>query len=202
MSKNDWNNIFAYIDEHKEVSEVIFSGGDPLLQSDKHYEWVVRELENIAHLKRLRVHTRLPIVLPNRVTSALIKCFEASRFDSVWVVHCNHAAEIDNAVGTALGRVANSGVTLLNQAVLLRGVNDSVQAQLALSEALFKNSVLPYYLHLLDKVTGAAHFDITEAKAKEIHRGLAARLPGYLVPKLAREEPGAAAKTVIPASVT
>lgn len=197
MSKADWQNIFSYLRNDTQINEVIFSGGDPLLQTDTHYAWVIQELEKIPHIKRLRVHSRLPIVLPSRVTPALIKAFEQSRFQSIWVVHCNHAKEIDAQVSEAFKSISQSSITLLNQAVLLKGINDDVHTQVALSEALFAHRVMPYYLHLLDKVSGASHFDIPETQAKQLHQDMAARLPGYLLPKLVKEEAGKLAKSLI-----
>jgi len=197
LSKADWQNIFEYLRGNNSISEVIFSGGDPLIQSDQHFQWLITELESIPTIKRLRVHSRLPIVLPARITQALLDAFSNSRFDNVWVIHCNHANEIDDEVADALRKIDKAKITLLNQAVLLKGINDDVSALSALSNKLFSNRTLPYYLHLLDKVAGAAHFDLPEVLAIALHRELAAQLPGYLVPKLVREEAGKDAKTPI-----
>ncbi|MEQ9002673.1 MAG: EF-P beta-lysylation protein EpmB, partial [Pseudomonadales bacterium] len=152
---------------------------------------------DIPHLQRLRVHSRLPVVLPERVDAALLRWLTGTRLRPVLVLHANHAREIDDSVADAAARLRGAGVPLLNQAVLLRGINDHVDALADLSERLFEVGVMPYYLHLLDRVRGAAHFEVPEAEALTLHRALAARLPGYLLPRLAREEPGAPGKTLI-----
>ncbi|MFM7107777.1 MAG: EF-P beta-lysylation protein EpmB [Planctomycetaceae bacterium] len=177
------------------VSEAILSGGDPLLVDDARLGAIVARLEAVPHVRRLRIHTRLPVVLPSRVTDGLAGLLAGSRLSVVVVVHANHAAEIDADVAAALGRLAASRCLLLNQAVLLAGVNDSVAALRELSERLVDVGVLPYYLHLLDRVRGAAHFEVSEPRAEELHRALRDSLPGYAVPRLVREEPGAPAKT-------
>ena len=197
ISKHDWERIFSYLKRHPVIDEVIFSGGDPLLQSDEHFEWVIEELSKIPHIKRLRVHSRLPIVLPSRITTGLIDAFSASRFQNVWVVHCNHPNEIGDDVSEAFSAIKRGNITLLNQAVLLKGVNDCCETQVSLSHALFEHGVMPYYLHLLDKVSGAAHFDISEAQATRLYADMSARLSGYLLPKLVREEAGAISKTQV-----
>lgn len=184
----------AHLRGDASIEEVILSGGDPLSLSDARLEELVRDLEAIPHIRRLRIHTRQPIVLPERVDSGLLGWLEATRLQKVVVIHCNHANEMDNAVEGALRSLAQAGATLLNQAVLLRGVNDTPEAQCALSERLFACGVLPYYLHLLDRVRGAAHFEVPEAQARSLHAELRAALPGYLVPRLVREQPGASAK--------
>jgi len=184
----------AYLAGDASLTEVILSGGDPLTLSDRRLAELIARLEDIAHLKRLRVHTRLPIVLPARVNEELLAWVGGTRLQAVFVVHANHANELDDAVRTALARLRAAGARLLNQSVLLRGVNDSVAALADLSEALFDAGVQPYYLHLLDRVQGAAHFEVDEASARRLMAGLAARLPGYLVPRLVREVAGAPAK--------
>jgi KamA family protein len=159
------------------------------------------ELEQIPHLQRVRVHTRLPVVLPERIDASFIAMWGAvRRLQRVVVIHANHAQELAGAtdVREALAALRDCGTTLLNQSVLLRGVNDSTAALEALSLSLFEAGVLPYYLHLLDPVRGAAHFDVPVAKAQALHAALAARLPGYLVPRLVREVAGAPAKTMLP----
>jgi EF-P beta-lysylation protein EpmB len=176
------------------VSEVILSGGDPLAVSDSRLEVLARKLAAVPHVKRLRIHTRLPIVLPRRVDGGLTSWIGGLGLPMVVVVHANHANEIDDDVRRALAALEVTGVTLLNQSVLLRGVNDSASALADLSERLFDCDVLPYYLHLLDPVEGAAHFEVASENAKEIFEELCARLPGYLVPRLVREIPGAPAK--------
>lgn len=192
-----WEKIIAYIGEHPEINEVILSGGDPLAVSDKLLRLFTQKLSKITHIKRFRIHTRLPIVLPERITPELIAWLREMPFQPVLVVHANHAQEIDADVASALASLREANVTLLNQSVLLRGVNDSVDALVALSERLFANGVLPYYLHVLDKVQGAAHFDMPLERARELHAGLTARLSGYLVPKLACEVAGEGAKRIL-----
>ncbi len=177
------------------LDEIILSGGDPLSLSDGRLSALLDSLEAIPHLRRLRIHTRHPILLPERVTDELCRRLAACRLPVVVVVHTNHAREIDDGVRAGFRRLRESGLTLLNQSVLLRGVNDDAAILAALSEALFEAGVLPYYLHQLDRVAGAAHFEVDDERALALHRGLRARLPGYLVPRLVREEPGAPAKT-------
>ncbi len=179
------------------LTEAILSGGDPLMADDARLAALVRRLDAIPHLRRLRIHTRLPIVLPERVTDALVATLAASRLTIVVVVHANHPAELDDAVAVALRRLAAAPALLLNQAVLLAGVNDSAAALRGLSERLVDIGVLPYYLHLLDRVRGAGHFEVPEARGLELHRQLRDTLPGYAVPRLARELPGEPAKVWI-----
>ncbi|MCY3795782.1 MAG: EF-P beta-lysylation protein EpmB [Gammaproteobacteria bacterium] len=174
------------------IKEVILSGGDPLMLRDSHFATLVRRVADIDHVRRIRIHTRLPVVIPQRVTAALIDVLASLPKQVVIVLHFNHGNEIDgDCVRTlaALGRF-----TLLNQSVLLRGVNDAADVLVELSERLFAAGVLPYYLHMPDAVAGTAHFDVSEAEAKALHRRMAARLPGYLTPKLVRETPGLDAK--------
>ena len=179
------------------IHEVILSGGDPLLLDDERLGRLVERIEAIPHVRRLRIHSRLPIVLPARVTESLTAILAATRLATVVVVHANHPAELDAAVAAALARLAAARVILLNQAVLLAGVNDSVAVLSTLSERLVEIGVLPYYLHLLDRVQGTAHFEVSEDAAKCLHEALRARLPGYAVPRLAREVPGEPAKVWI-----
>jgi len=190
----EWQEALDYLKSDASIHEVILSGGDPLALSDERLAALVQSLEAIPHIKRLRLHTRQPVVLPSRVDDSLVGWLAACRLQKVVVLHANHAREIDSAVREACARLRGAGATLLNQTVLLRGVNDSAEALSELSEALFSAQVLPYYLNLLDPVAGAAHFDVPESKALELMQALRARLPGYLVPKLVREVPGAPSK--------
>lgn len=187
----------AHIAAQSTVTEVILSGGDPLTLSDRRLEEFTKRLETIAHVRRLRLHTRLPIVLPERVDEGLLAWLGAIRLPVVIVVHANHANEIDDTVRRALGALRETGAVLLNQSVLLRGVNDEARALADLSEALFEAGALPYYLHLLDRVQGAAHFEVAEERAAALLAELRAHLPGYLVPRLVRETPGAPAKQAL-----
>ena len=192
-----WQPALKRLRADPTVNEVILSGGDPWSLSDRRLTQLTNALHAIPHLRRLRIHTRYPIVLPERVDCGLLEWLRAVRLQKVVVMHANHAREIDASVREACARLSAAGVTLLNQAVLLEGVNDSVEALVELSERLFETQVLPYYLHVLDKVRGAAHFDMPEARALQLHAGLTARLPGYLVPRLVREVAGAPAKTAV-----
>ena len=179
------------------VTEVILSGGDPLSLSNRRLaEWIAG-IEALEPVEILRVHTRFPIVLPERVDEPLLALLSQTRLKTVLVVHCNHANEIDAAVRRALGDLRAAGAQLLNQSVLLRGVNDTVDRLEALSRALFDAGVLPYYLHLLDPVAGAAHFDVEESRARQLFAALQCRLPGYLLPRLVREIPGRPSKTLV-----
>lgn len=191
----EWRQALDYLRADESLHEAILSGGDPLTLPDRRLREFVTQLAGIPHLARLRIHTRLPIVLPERVTDELLGWLTGTRLTSIVVVHANHAREIDDGVRAALIRLSDAGVTLLNQSVLLRGVNDSAEALAELSLALFDAGVLPYYLHALDRVRGAAHFEVEEAAARTIYTELNARLPGYLVPRLVREVAGAPAKT-------
>lgn len=185
----------TWIAEAQELEEVILSGGDPLMLGDRRLGSLMVRLAAIPHLRRLRIHTRLPVVLPARITTALTELLGSLRPRVVVVIHANHPREIDPAVGTALTRLGEAGIILLNQAVLLRGVNDKAGILSALSETLFDHGVLPYYLHLLDKARGTAHFEVPEDEARDLLANLRARLPGYLVPRLVREVAGEPCKT-------
>ena len=176
------------------MNEVILSGGDPLVLDDAALGSLFTRLDALPHLTRLRIHSRLPVVLPARVTPRLLDLLASVRLKPVLVIHTNHARELDDEVRAALAALRRVGVSLLNQSVLLRGVNDDAQTLTALSEALFTAGVLPYYVHVLDRVHGTAHFDAGDAQAAEIERQMRARLPGYLMPRFVREVPGAASK--------
>ncbi len=182
-------SIVRYITDHSHINEVILSGGDPLSITNRRLFAWLDTLEALPQLTTIRLHTRLPIVIPERLDSELLERLSRSRCRIVMVVHCNHANEIDALTLAHLQRLRAVGVTLLNQAVLLAGINDSVDAQVALSERLFDAGVLPYYLHILDKVAGGAHFDTDRQRAIELYWSLLAQLPGYLVPKLVEELP-------------
>ena len=196
-AKNQREQILTYLRSHSSIKEVILSGGDPLIASDNYLEDLIKDLETINNISTLRIHTRLPIMIPDRITSKLLSIITNSRFKVVIVIHCNHAQEIDENVQQALLLLKNAGVTLLNQAVLLRGVNDSSEDLYDLSEKLFVNAVLPYYLHLLDLVHGTKHFEVKEQQAISIVKQLANIAPGYLVPKLVKEIPGEKCKTKV-----
>lgn len=197
LGGQQWQQVLTYIRSDNSITEVILSGGDPLATPDSRLARMITDLEQIKHLKRLRIHTRLPVVIPQRVTSQLLTLLHNSRLKSVVVVHINHPNEIDAEVKTALTQLKSSGVELLNQAVLLRGVNDKLPTLIALSEAVFAAGALPYYLFTLDAVQGAAHFDVPDTEAVTLFKALQAELPGYLVPRLAREIPNKPSKTLL-----
>jgi len=189
-----WRKIVAYIAVDTSIREVIFSGGDPLLAQDPYLEQCVKDLANIPHVNTLRIHTRLPIVLPDRITPEFLNGFTTTRLLPILVTHSNHANELDHSVKQAIEKLRNRKVHVLNQAVLLKGVNDTVEALMSLSQRLFECGILPYYVHRLDNVQGAAHFAVEEAKAKRLLIALRERLPGYLVPKYVYEQAGAKSK--------
>jgi EF-P beta-lysylation protein EpmB len=194
LSKQQESNVFQTIENDKSIREVILSGGDPLMLNDARLTRLFEGLEQIPTLERIRIHTRLPIVLPNRVTNELLILLKNSMKKIVVVVHCNHANEIDIDVAKACEKLKSAGVTLLNQSVLLQGVNDNPETLCDLSERLFEIGVLPYYLHFLDKATGTGHFQISEPEALVLMTTVQNRLPGYLVPKLVTEKAGELAK--------
>jgi EF-P beta-lysylation protein EpmB len=192
---NHWHAAIEQIRADASIAEVILSGGDPLSLATGKLAELTTALASIAHVRRLRIHTRLPIVLPERVDDELCNWLRQLPWPLAIVLHANHANELDAAVATACLRLRDTGASLLNQSVLLRGVNDEVDALADLSGRLFACGVLPYYLHQLDHVAGTAHFAVTDARARDLIRELRFRLPGYLVPRLVREIPGAPAKT-------
>ena len=193
-----FSEAVAEIARDPSIEEVLLSGGDPLSLSDARLKSLTDMLTRIAHVRRLRVHTRQPIVLPSRVDAGLIAWLKGIDLPMVFVLHTNHANEIDASVREACAQLRAAGVTLLNQTVLLKGINDDPAVLADLSRTLFEAGVLPYYLHALDRVSGAAHFAVPDARAQEIAGDLAATLPGYLVPRLVREVEGAPAKVTLP----
>jgi EF-P beta-lysylation protein EpmB len=194
LSKQKQQAALDYITAAPSISEVILSGGDPLLLNDRQLGDLLTHINQIPHVRRIRIHTRLPIVLPARVTTQLVELLANSGKPIVMVVHCNHANELNPRVTTALQNLRHPQITLLNQAVLLKGVNDDAHVLCSLSETLFEHGVIPYYLHLLDKVRGAGHFDVSLPEALQLIAEVQAALPGYLVPKLVKEQAGAASK--------
>ncbi len=194
-SKRVWQQSLDYIAQHPEINEIILSGGDPLMAKDEELQWLIDHIADISHIKRLRIHTRLPVVIPDRVTTPLINMLGGTRLQVILVTHINHAQEIDANLTTALRHLKQVGVTLLNQGVMLKGVNDSIEHQVNLSESLFDAGIQPYYIHVLDKVQGAAHFFVSDQEAKAIMQGVMASVSGYLVPKLTREIGGRSSKT-------
>lgn len=186
--------ILNYIRADNSIHEVILSGGDPLSLSNERLADLIQQIQSITHVKRLRIHTRTPIALPERLDDGLFGLLKAIKLQTVIVVHCNHPDELDEQVLETLSAMRHCGLTLLNQSVLLKGVNDDAGTLCHLSERLFSAGVLAYYLHQLDKVEGAQHFEVEDARALALHDTLRRRLPGYLLPKLVREQRGAGAK--------
>lgn len=197
LGKKNWQNTLSYLQQHQDVTEIILSGGDPLLVDDERLQDIIKSLESIKHIKRLRIHSRLPVVIPQRLTAKLKTMLSESKLQCSLVIHCNHKNEISHELQAALLEFKHSGITLLNQSVLLKGVNDDAKTLIDLSEALFSAGVLPYYLHLLDLIQGGAHFNIEHNQALTIYQVMQQHLPGYLLPKLARECAGEMQKTII-----
>lgn len=201
VTRSQWLAALQYLRDDASIAEVILSGGDPLSLSDARLKEISDDLESIPHLRRLRIHTRQPVVLPERVDAGLCDWLSHVRLQKIVVLHVNHANEIDASVREACAKLAACGATLLNQAVLLKGVNDSVDALAQLSESVFAAGVLPYYLHLLDRAQGTRHFEVSASDALALAHQLSSQLPGYLTPKLVREiagEPGKTPVTVAP----
>ncbi len=194
-ARYDFAPALAHLAERPDVAEVILSGGDPLMLGNGRLARLFEGLAKIETVERVRIHTRFPIVLPERVDAGFLRLLAAAPFRSVVVVHANHPNELDADVARAFRALRASGTTVLNQSVLLAGVNDDAAVLAALSERLFACGALPYYLHLLDRVRGAAHFEVPEPRARQLHGRLLERLPGYLVPRLVREIPGRRSKT-------
>ena len=197
QNRAQWQSALDYIRSATEINEIIYSGGDPLAANDHFLAWLTEQIADIKHIKRLRIHTRLPVVIPSRIDPAFLAWATATRLKPIVVLHINHANEIDTEVVESIKRLQDSGIKVLNQSVLLRGINDSADCLAELSERLFDCDVMPYYLHLFDPVAGASHFDIEETAAKKIYADLQAILPGFLVPKLVREIPNKRSKTTV-----
>ncbi|WP_317930004.1 EF-P beta-lysylation protein EpmB [Halioxenophilus sp. WMMB6] len=187
LTGQNFRAILDYIASDHSITEVILSGGDPLTVSNRQLQEWLHGFEGIGHLQRLRIHTRLPVVIPERLDHDFVELLVSTRLQSVLVLHANHPRELDQPLAQALAGLKQANVTLLNQAVLLKGINDQAETLIELSEALFAMGVLPYYLHLLDRVAGAADFWVPDAEARLLHQALLTALPGYLVPKLVRE---------------
>lgn len=194
-SIDDWQPALDEIRRDRSLHEIILSGGDPLILSDRRLAQLIDLLAQIPHLKRLRLHTRLPIVLPERVTQNLLDLLRQSPLQAICVIHSNHARELVSDCALAVRKLVLAGIPVLNQAVLLRGVNDSVQALADLCERCVDLGVMPYYLHQLDRVQGAAHFEVPQSVGKRLVEELRTRLPGYAVPRYVVEQPGEPSKT-------
>ena len=197
LNNEVWQKAIDYIAADNSIHEVILSGGDPLVANDRRLTKMTAALNDIEHVKTLRIHTRLPVMIPERITDNMLDWFAGQRLKPVMVIHCNHPNEIDSNVRASLQKLQQAGVTLLSQSVLLKGINDDVNTLAELSNKLFQAGVLPYYLHLLDRVQGAAHFDVPESKATQLIAELKAKCSGYLIPRLVREVPGESSKTWI-----
>jgi EF-P beta-lysylation protein EpmB len=196
-TREQWHESLEYLIHNKEITEIILSGGDPLTLSDHRLKELIQDLGEISHLKRLRIHTRLIVTLPQRLTDQLLSTLSRTRLQAVMVVHVNHPTELSKPTRDVLHELGKAGIVMLNQTVLLRGVNDSANTLARLSEALFESRVMPYYLHLLDRAQGTAHFEVSLDKVRAIYRELQKSLPGYLVPKLVSEQAGAPNKLLI-----
>jgi len=196
-AQENWSAALDYIRRDQTIHEVILSGGDPLSLADHKLQSLIEKLEQIPHLRWLRIHTRMPVVMPSRVTGSLLQALTRNRFRQTMVIHANHPHEIEADVLPALQALRDSGIQLLNQSVLLKGVNDDASVLRELSQRLYTHHVLPYYLHLLDPVAGAAHFEVDVTRVAAIMETLRSTLPGYLVPRLVRETAGAPYKTVV-----
>ncbi|WP_119025600.1 EF-P beta-lysylation protein EpmB [Acinetobacter soli] len=193
--QDDWPQIKAYIEQNPHINEVILSGGDPLTLSNRKLKLWIERLESLQQVKILRIHSRVPVVIPQRLDTELLEILKSTRLRIIVVIHANHAAELDDQTCAYLEKLSQHGITVLNQAVLLKGVNDDAQTLIELSQRLFDARVMPYYLHVLDKVKGAQHFDLSGSRIDEIYHDILAGLPGYLVPKLVREIAGEKNKT-------
>lgn len=198
LSLKQWENSMDYIQQRPEINEIILSGGDPLSSPDARLFKLLDMIEAIPHVTRLRIHTRLPVVIPARITPALVQRLQSSHLKVIFVIHANHANELSSSVALAVQQLTHAHVQVLNQSVLLKGVNDTTEDLIQLSERLFELNVLPYYLHLLDPVIGTHHFHVSQEQAQVLMGNLLLALPGYLVPKLVKEESGQGSKTPIP----
>ncbi len=194
---DSWKQALQELQLDQSIIEIILSGGDPLTLDDSVLKKLISKLESIEHIQRLRIHTRLPVVLPSRICNELLTWIKNTRLKIIFVLHINHAQEINTHLHKNLQKLTNMNCTLLNQSVLLRNINNKATSLIKLSEALFKVGVLPYYLHLLDKVDGAAHFNVGETDARKLMQEISKHLPGYLVPKLVNEIPGRNSKSLI-----
>jgi len=190
-------DVLDYLTKHDEIEEVILSGGDPLILNNEKLSALIEKLEAISHIQTLRIHSRLPVVLPSRIDDGLLRVLQATRFQVVMVIHANHANELQSIEACKLRLLHKAGIMLLNQSVLLKGINDNADSLNALSKRLFQCKTLPYYLHLLDPVKAAMHFEVTKKAALDIKSEMEQKLPGYLVPKLVQEIAGNRAKTAI-----
>ena len=196
-SRKEWGEALSYISNHDEIEEVILSGGDPLSVSDKHLHWLIEAVSAISSIKRLRIHTRMPIVIPDRITDDLLRILEECKLTTIVVLHVNHSNEIDEQVKNCMIRLKAKTDFLLNQSVLLKGVNDSLDAQLALHNTCVDAGIQPYYLHFLDRVNGTSHFEVPKEKALALYTQMQHAMSGYMLPKLVIELPNAQSKQIL-----
>ncbi|MEM1067632.1 MAG: EF-P beta-lysylation protein EpmB [Planctomycetota bacterium] len=192
-----WEHAIDYLSSHQEIEEVLLSGGDPLTQTDRSLSRLLHRIDSIDHIRRLRVHTRMPIVIPQRITDELVELFRQLRMTTWFVVHANHPRELDDAVLDRLGRLIDNGIPVMNQAVLLKGVNDDAATLIQLCRRLVDHRIQPYYLHQLDRVRGTQHFEVSVKVGNQLMTELRAALPGYAVPKYVVEEAGKTSKTPV-----
>ena len=193
--KRQWQETLEQIDGDSSISEVILSGGDPLAAGDSYLKWLLTQIDTLKQVTTIRIHTRLPVVIPQRITSSLCQTLASLESKLVIVIHCNHGQEIDSSVQLAVQKLRATGATLMNQSVLLKHINDDATSLVSLSHKLFDMHVLPYYLHLPDRVAGTGHYLVNEQEGLDLITKIRALLPGYLVPRLVREDPGSDSKT-------
>ncbi len=197
VSMPQFDDALEVVRQDTQIDEVILSGGDPLMMVDNKLQQLIEMIEAIEHVRRLRIHTRLPVLIPQRVTSGLVGMLKKTRLAKIVVLHINHPQEIDADVRQAMLQLVECHALLLNQAVLLKGVNDDLETLITLSKQLVDSHCQPYYLHQLDRVAGVAHFEVPEAEGCKLIEQMRGRLPGYAVPRYVRESPGESSKTVI-----
>lgn len=196
-TRSRWSSQLDILREDPSIEEVILSGGDPLMLSNERIAEILEDLSQIPHIERIRIHSRMPVVLPSRIDAGLIEIVRSYYGKTVMVIHSNHPNELDESVAFALKQLRTADVMLLNQSVLLRGINDQEDILVRLSKRLHSMHVLPYYLHALDRATGTAHFEVPLAEAKALMKRMGNGLPGYLVPKFVQEIAGEPSKTLV-----
>lgn len=197
LGNSQYKEVIDYVKKDTNLNEVILSGGDPLMANDQQLVKIAQQIDQIPHIKRLRIHTRLPVVIPSRITQEFVTWLSELRIKPIIVLHINHANEISDALKAKTRLLNKAGILVLNQSVLLQNINNNADVLVALSEALIEADILPYYLHMFDKVKGASHFDVEKQEAKDLMAQLIKRLPGFLVPKLVQELAGQPGKTPI-----
>ncbi|WP_418026100.1 EF-P beta-lysylation protein EpmB [Opacimonas sp. LMIT016] len=186
-NRQQWQDALTYIQKHPILDEVILSGGDPLMANDSQLDWLISQIETISHIKRLRIHTRLPVVLPQRITSGLVDRLQRSRLTANMVLHINHPQEISTQLSEKVAQLSRNLIRVYNQAVILRNINDDAKTLMHLNEKLYDNHIQPYYLHAFDKVQGASHFYVSDEQVVSLMREVIAKQSGYMIPKLVRE---------------